>query len=36
MKETGKMYAIKTIRKDVVIETEQIDAVNLERDILFN
>mmetsp|Transcript_34096 Transcript_34096/g.33643 ORF Transcript_34096/g.33643 Transcript_34096/m.33643 type:complete len:271 (+) Transcript_34096:115-927(+) len=36
MKETGKLYAIKTIRKDVVIETDQIEAVNLERDILFN
>lgn len=36
MKENGKMYAIKTIRKDIVIETDQIEAVNLERDILFN
>jgi tRNA A-37 threonylcarbamoyl transferase component Bud32 len=36
MKENGQLYAIKTIRKDVVIQTEQIDAVNLERDILLN
>jgi tRNA A-37 threonylcarbamoyl transferase component Bud32 len=36
MKENEKLYAIKTIRKDVVIETEQIDAVNLERDVLLN
>jgi serum/glucocorticoid-regulated kinase 2 len=36
MKENGQLYAIKTIRKDVVIETDQIDAVNLERDILLN
>jgi hypothetical protein len=36
MKENGNLYAIKTIRKDVVIETEQIDAVNLERDVLLN
>lgn len=36
MKENSKLYAIKTIRKDVVIETEQIDAVNLERDVLLN
>lgn len=36
MKENSKYYAIKTIRKDVVIETEQIEAVNLERDVLLN
>lgn len=36
MKENQKLYAIKTIRKDVVIETQQIDAVNLERDVLLN
>ena len=34
MKENSKLYAIKTIRKDVVIETDQIEAINLERDIL--
>lgn len=36
MKEDSKLYAIKTIRKDVVIETDQIEAVNLERDVLLN
>ena len=32
--ETGKLYAIKTMRKDILIDTEQIDATKLERDIL--
>lgn len=35
-KDSGKLYAIKTIRKDVVIETDQIEAINLERDVLLN
>lgn len=35
-KDNHKLYAIKTIRKDVVIESEQIDAVNLERDVLLS
>lgn len=36
LKPTGQMYAIKTMRKDVLIETDQIDATKLERDILLN
>ena len=34
-KDTGKMYAMKCIRKDVVLENEQIENLNLEKDILF-
>ena len=32
--ETKKLYAIKAIRKDVLLETEQIESTKLERDIL--
>jgi serum/glucocorticoid-regulated kinase 2 len=32
--ETGELYAIKSIRKDVLIETDQIESTKLERDIL--
>ena len=34
MKETGEYFAIKSIRKDVLIETDQIESTKLERDIL--
>ena len=30
----GSLYAIKAIRKDVLIETEQVESTKLERDIL--
>ena len=36
MKSNDKLFAIKTIRKDVVIETDQIEAINLERDVLLS
>lgn len=32
--ENKKLYAIKAIRKDVLLETEQIESTKLERDIL--
>ncbi len=35
-KENGDYYAIKAIRKDVLIEKEQIESVKLERDILLS
>ena len=34
LKDTGEKFAIKAIRKDVLIETDQIEATKLERDIL--
>ena len=34
LKINKKLYAVKTIRKDVIIETDQIEAISLERDIL--
>ncbi len=34
LKQTGDLYAIKSIRKDVLIETDQIESTKLERDIL--
>lgn len=34
LKEEGTLYAIKAIRKDVLIETEQVESTKLERDIL--
>jgi hypothetical protein len=34
LKETEKLYAIKAIRKDILIETDQIESTKLERDIL--
>lgn len=35
MRSTGKLYAIKVIRKDVLIEYDQIESTQLEKDILF-
>lgn len=32
---TGNMYAMKCIRKDIIIENEQMDNIQLEKDILF-
>ena len=34
LKETEELYAIKAIRKDILIETDQIESTKLERDIL--
>ena len=34
LKDTEELYAIKAIRKDVLIETEQVESTKLERDIL--
>lgn len=31
----GKQYAMKCIRKDLVIESEQMENIQLEKDILF-
>ena len=33
---TGKMLAMKCIRKDIIIENEQMDNIQLEKDILFS
>lgn len=33
--QTGKKFAIKAIRKDVLIEYDQIQSTALEKDILF-
>jgi serine/threonine protein kinase len=35
-KENGEYYAIKAIRKDVLIESDQVEATKNERDILVN
>ena len=35
-KPTGKVYAMKTIRKDTVLDSENIDSLKLEMDILYN
>ncbi len=32
---TGKLFAMKCIRKDIVLENDQMDNIQLERDILF-
>lgn len=33
---TGKIFAMKTIRKDTVLQSENIDSLKLEMDILHN
>ena len=33
---TNKIYAMKCIRKDVVIENEQMDSLKLEKEILYH
>lgn len=33
---TGKLFAVKTIRKDILLETSSIKSTELERDILLN
>lgn len=33
---TNKVYAMKCIRKDVIIDNEQFDNIKLEKDILYN
>jgi len=33
---TSKIYAMKCIRKDVIIDNEQFDNIKLEKDILYN
>lgn len=35
-KKTGKIYAMKCIRKDVVIENESMDSLKLEKEILYS
>ena len=35
-KNTDKMYAMKCIRKDIIIDNEQFENIKLEKDILFN
>ena len=35
LRQSKKLYAIKVIRKDVLIEKEQIESTILEKDILF-
>lgn len=35
-KNTNKIYAMKCIRKDIIIDNEQYDNIKLEKDILFN
>ena len=32
---TGKLYAMKCIRKDIIIENEQMENIQLEKDILY-
>lgn len=32
---TGNLYAMKCIRKDIIIENEQMENIQLEKDILF-
>lgn len=34
-KKTKVLYAIKVIRKDVLIEYDQVESTKLEKDILF-
>ena len=34
-KKTRKIYAVKAIRKDVLIETDQVESTKLEKEILF-
>ena len=34
-KTTGKLYAMKCIRKDIIIENEQMENIQLEKDILY-
>jgi serine/threonine protein kinase len=35
-RKTQKVYAMKTIRKDVVIDQDFFDSLKLEKDILYN
>jgi serine/threonine protein kinase len=34
--DSGKMFAMKCIRKDIIIENEQMDNIQLEKEILFS
>lgn len=36
LKQNGQMYAIKSIRKDVLLEFDQVNNTKLEKDILFS
>lgn len=36
LQKTGQLYAMKCIRKDIIIDNEQFDNIKLEKDILFN
>lgn len=33
---SAKLYAMKCIRKDIIIDNEQFENIKLEKDILFN
>lgn len=35
LKESKKLYAVKSIRKDILIQYEQVDNTILEKDIMF-
>jgi len=32
---TGELYAMKCIRKDIILENEQMENIQLEKDILY-
>ena len=34
-KTTGKLFAMKALRKDLIIDTDQFDCIKLEKQILF-
>lgn len=36
LRQTGQLYAIKSIRKDVLLEFDQVKNTKLEKDILFS
>ena len=35
-KDTGSLYAMKCIRKDIVLQNEQMENIQLEKDILYS
>ena len=35
-KKNGKVYAMKTIRKDIVLDSENLESLKLEMDILYS
>lgn len=34
-KELNKLFAMKCIRKDIILQHDQVDNINLEKDILY-